>query len=89
MTKENMYKSMTPKKQDQDNECKITDKKISGNTVTWKMKCSGKAPMELTGESTYKGDSMKGRTVTISNIPEQGQMKMINNFSGRRIGKCQ
>jgi len=88
LTKKNMLKTMVPKEQDKKEECKITDQKISGNTVTWIMKCSGKDAMEMTGKTTYHGDTFEGTITMISNDPEEGKMKMINHISGRRIGEC-
>jgi len=88
LTKENMLKTMVPKEQAQEEECKITNQKISGNTVTWVMKCSGEDAMEVTGKTTYHGDTFEGTITMISNDPEEGKMKMINHISGRRIGEC-
>jgi len=88
LTKKNMLKTMVPKEQTQEEECKITDQKISGNTMTWIMKCSGKDAMEVTGKTTYHGDTFEGTITMISNDPEEGKMKMINHISGRRIGEC-
>jgi len=88
LTKKNMLKTMVPKEQDQEEECKITDTKISGNTVTWVMECSGEDAMEVTGKTTYHGDTFEGTMIMISNDPDEGKMEMINHISGRRIGKC-
>jgi len=88
LTKKNMLKTMVPKEQAQEEECKITDQKISGNTVTWVMRCSGEDAMEVTGNTTYHGDTFEGTIIMISNDPEEGKMKMINHISGRRIGEC-
>ncbi len=87
LTNKNMLKTMVPKEQAQE-ECKITDQKISGNTLTWIMKCSGKDVMEVTGKTTYHGDTFEGTITMISNDPEEGKMKMINHITGRRIGEC-
>jgi len=86
LTKMNMMKTMVPKEQDKEEECKITDTKISGNTVTWVMKCSGEDAMEVTGKTTYHGDTFEGTITMISKDPEEG--KMITHISGRRIGEC-
>jgi len=88
LTKKNMLKTMVPKEQDKKEECKITDTKIRGNTVTWVMKCSGEDAMEVTGKTTYHGDTFEGTITMISNDTEEGKMKMINHISGRRIGEC-
>jgi len=88
LTKKNMLKTMAPKEQDQDEECKITDQKVTGNTVTWTMKCSGKDAMEVTGKNTYHGDSFEGTITMISNDPHEGKIKIINHINGKRIGEC-
>jgi hypothetical protein len=88
LTKKNMLKTMVPREQAQEEECKITDTKISGNTITWVMKCSGEDAMEVTGKTTYHGDTFNGTITMISNDPEEGKMKMIVHISGRRIGEC-
>jgi hypothetical protein len=88
LTKKNMLKTMVPKEQTQEEECKITDQKVSGNTVTWAMKCSGKATMEVTGKTTYRGDTFEGSMIMISTDSDRGKMKIINHISGKRIGEC-
>ena len=88
LTKKNMLKTMVPKEQTQKEECKITNTKISGNTVAWVMKCSGEDAMEVTGKTTYHGDTFNGTITMITNDPEEGKMKMIIHISGRRIGEC-
>jgi hypothetical protein len=88
LTKKNMLKTMVPREQNEEEECKITDTKINGNIVTWTMKCSGEDAMEMIGKTTYHGDTFDGTITMISNDPEEGKMKMINHISGRRIGEC-
>ena len=43
-----------------DKSCQMTDVKVSGNTTSWKMQCSGKEPMTGSGEMTRTADTMKG-----------------------------
>ena len=88
LTNKNMLKTMVPKEQAQEEECKITDQKISGNTVTWAMKCSGEDAMEITGKTTYHGDTWEGTSTRRSNDPDEGKMKIINHVSGKRLGEC-
>ena len=89
LTQKNMLKTMVPKEQAQEEECKITDTRINGNTVTWVMKCSGEDAMEVTGRTTYHGDTFEGTITMISNDPNEGKIKIINHISGRRIGECE
>ncbi len=61
--------------------CKVTDQKIDGNKVSWKMACNG---MTATGDLTFEGDTYKG--VMTASTP-QGEMTM--NMSGKRLGACE
>jgi hypothetical protein len=67
--------------------CKVTDWKESGNTVTWNVSCAGQGSMTGTGTMTYAGDSYRGN-ITM-NMSQGGQkMTMIQNYQARRIGNC-
>lgn len=88
LTKKNMLKTMVPKEQEQEQECKVKDQKISGNTVSWTMECGGKNAIEITGKTTYQGDTLEGTIIMISNDPDEGKMKIITHISGKRIGEC-
>jgi len=67
-------------------ECKVTQTKVSGNTVTWTMHCKSQGEeMKGTGKITYSGDSFKG---TIKITMSRRNMQMINHISGQRIGDC-
>lgn len=80
---------LVPQKPEKGQECKITQTKIDGNTVTWVIQCSTqKSVMKGTGKITYKGGSLDGIINMTLNDPNQGKMNMINHISGRRIGDC-
>jgi hypothetical protein len=64
-------------------DCKVSDYKQSGNTVTWKMACTKPQQMTSTGEMTFTDDSYSG---TMKNVMPQGEMTM--KMSGKRIGDC-
>jgi hypothetical protein len=65
-------------------ECKITETKVEGDTVTWTMKCdSPEGNIKAIGKITYSGDTFKG---TIK-MTMQG-METIQHLSGHRIGNC-
>jgi hypothetical protein len=66
-----------------DKNCTTTDYKISGNTVTWKMKCTGKNAMTGSGEMTKTTDTMKGTF----KMQAEG-MDMVQVMEGKRIGTC-
>ncbi len=68
-------------------ECKVTDVKVEGNTVSWTMHCSGQGgEIKGSGEITYSGDSFKGK---MNIIMTQANMKMVNTMNGTRIGECE
>ena len=48
-----------PKDKDQD--CKMSDTKVSANKSSWKMKCDGKHPMTGSGEMTYGDGTYSGK----------------------------
>lgn len=66
--------------------CTISEQKIEGNTVTWKMKCSGK--MESQGSITYHGDTFEGLITSKIEIPDMGMMTMTVQLAGKRTGEC-
>lgn len=63
--------------------CKVSDYTVSGNTVTWKMACTGEQQMTGTGEMTFEGDSYAG---TMNMSMPQGEMSM--KMAGKRLGDC-
>jgi len=65
------------------NDCKVSDYNTSGNTITWKMACSGAQPMTGTGEMRFKGDTYEG---IIKMVMVQKEMGM--KLSGKRLGDC-
>ena len=69
--------------QDKNNACKVSDYKVSGNTVTWTMKCEGKNPMSGTGEITYATDSYDGWMKMTT-----GTGNMTMKYKAKRLGDC-
>lgn len=65
------------------NACKVSDYKVTGSTVTWKMACTGATPMTGEGELVFAGDAYDG---TIKMAMQQGGMTM--KMSGKRLGDC-
>lgn len=82
-------KDMIPQSGDKEQDCKITQTSVSGNTVTWTVKCSAEeGAMEGTGKITYSGEKFDGSMVMTMQDPGQSKMKMTQRMSGRRIGPC-
>ena len=68
--------------------CKVSDMKTKGNTMTWRMVCDQDGTKtESTGSMTYKGDRFDG-TIKTKMGPEMGNTTVTVVISGKRIGKC-
>jgi len=65
-----------------DSDCKTTEVKRDGNTMRWKVVCTGKEKMEGEGEMTFAGQSYTG---SMQMHMAQGDMSM--KMSGKRLGK--
>lgn len=65
----------------QEKDCVMKDVKVSGNTMSWRMVCSGEMAMEGEGEMTRTADAFSGRTHLKSS---QGEMNM--KMRGKRVG---
>ena len=77
---------LVPQSEVSSQECKMSDIKEDGNTVSWKMTCSGKnGDMEGTGTVTYKGNTMTG---TMNMVIKGAGMQINNKISGKRVGAC-
>ena len=49
-------KELVPQKPESDQNCEITDFKVSGNTISWKMNCSGGRSGDMSGDGKAVGD---------------------------------
>ena len=65
-----------------DSSCKVSDQKVDGNTVTWKMACSGQN-MTGDGKMVFSGDTY---TSTMNMTMPQGGMTI--KYTGKRVGDC-
>lgn len=63
--------------------CKVSDYTLAGDTVTWKMECSGPRASTGQGRMVFKGDTYDG---TMSMTMPQGEMTM--KTTGKRVGDC-
>lgn len=70
--------------------CQITDKKISGNDVSWRITCADdKGRMEGEGKVTYAGETFDGAMdVLISEVGGSRQAKMKYMMRGSRLRAC-
>ncbi len=80
-------KDLIPQNSQSGQECKITENKAAGNTVTWTMQCTGGhgGDMQGSGEITYSGNSFKGKIELKGAQPNAGN---ITHLSGIRVGDC-
>jgi hypothetical protein len=67
--------------------CMLSDVKESGNTVSWKISCTGKMPMTGAGRVTYSGTSYSGVARLTMNQGGRNQ-DMLQKYSGKRLGDC-
>ena len=78
-------KAMPPQGRGRGNSnCKISDYKIDGNTVSWSMACEGAQPMTGKGQFVYAQDAYTG-TMTMD---MQGRGTMTMKYTGKRLGDC-
>ena len=78
---------LVPQKAQSGQGCQVTDVQYKGDTVSWKIECTGQGGvMTGTGRITYNGDSFVGQMKMT--MPGQG-MKVTTHMKGRRIGDCQ
>jgi hypothetical protein len=66
-----------------DSSCKISDYKLEGNTVSWKVNCP-KEKLTGTGEMTYEGNSAYSGKMDMDSNGQKMHMKM----AGKRLGDC-
>lgn len=80
---------LVPKPEQQKSECRKSDEKISGNNVSWTMRCTQQnSEIEMRGNATFNGDTMHG---TMDHTMKSGgkvQMTSSGKISGKRIGPC-
>ena len=85
VTKEQAEKREPPKTdEDRRHKCEQKDVKVSGNTVTWKIECTGEQKMSGTGTVTYQGEeSYKGESSFNMESAKRGPMTMKQSYTGK------
>jgi hypothetical protein len=82
-------KDMVPPDMERGDECKVIEQKVSGDTVSWVMRCKGKdGSGESRGRITYKPDRYDGVVTTITSRPGEDKVEMTTKLSGRYVGPC-
>jgi len=64
-------------------DCSVSDYAVSGNKVTWKMKCTGQSAGTYSGETVFGKDSYN----SIMKMKTQGHV-MTMKMAGKRVGNC-
>ncbi|MEK7712131.1 MAG: DUF3617 family protein, partial [Pseudomonadota bacterium] len=80
-----------PDNSQQGQECKVSDQKVNGNTVTWTMRCRAQERMiEGQGKITYKGERYDGvmDAKLISADYRSPAVGYQYTMQGQRLGAC-
>ena len=83
-------KDLVPSPSDRDENCTVTDRKVTGNTVTWKVRCEdGQGRTEREGSITYAGSSYQGvvRTAVLPQGSDETARSTVT-MRGKRLGAC-
>ena len=75
--------------------CRVTNKKIEGNTFHFEMNCTQEGGMVTKGKGQFsaKGDNASGSIEMTMDMPQMpnmpaGPMTMNTSWQGKRIGSC-
>lgn len=69
--------------------CEIRNYLLAGNQATWSITCIGKENITGHGSVTFHDKTAYSGTVKLRLQPEgQAEIRMDNNYSGKRIGDC-
>ena len=78
---------LVPQSEGESDVCQVSDVEVNGNTVSWKIVCSGQGGgMEGSGTVTYNGDTMEG---TMEMVMSMANMRIKNTLQGKLIGECE
>ncbi len=76
----------TPPQTDEDKrqKCEQKEMKVTGNTTTWKIECTGEQKVSGSGSMTFNGpESYKGESTMTTQDPKRGPMTMQQSYSGK------
>ncbi|HEY0267642.1 MAG TPA: DUF3617 family protein [Methyloradius sp.] len=78
---------MTLTPEDASNKCHMINVKTTGDSQTWDLSCDGPTKMTGHGQVSFSGDSYKGNSDLVINIPGN-KMNMSMTFTGKRLDQC-
>jgi hypothetical protein len=82
LTEEDLADPQKSVPNDPKSDCKVSDYKVDGKTVSWSMDCP-KQKMKGTGEITYTDESYTGTMDMLI-----GEQAMTMKYSGKFLGTC-
>ncbi len=71
----------------QQENCRTSDVRITGDRVTFKITCTGDQPMTGTGDITSSATKYEG-VMALKSMVRGEAMEMSQKFSGRKVGTC-
>lgn len=71
----------------QQDDCRVTDVRTTGNKVSYKMVCTGKNPMTGEGEITSTPSAYEGK-IRARSTKKGEEMEFTQSFSGKKVGAC-
>lgn len=72
-----------------DQNCKVMNYKLSGQTATWQMECQGPDKMSGEGQITFQGTTAyQGESRMRIQPKGEAPMEMKQKFSAKRVGEC-
>jgi hypothetical protein len=71
-----------------DPSCKFSNYKVTNNSASFRMQCSGDMKMSGTGSITFNGDQYTGDSVMKMEMDDTDAMTIRNSYSAKRIGDC-
>lgn len=85
VTKEQAAKRQPPQSdENRRQQCEQKDVKVSGNTTTWKIECTGERKMTGTGSITHQGEeSYQGESTFNMQDPKRGPTTMKQSYKGK------
>jgi hypothetical protein len=84
-------KDLVPNTAGPDQECKVLEHAVNGNTVTWKVRCVDKdGTMDGRGQITYSGRTHQGQVQAAQTPRDKTDppMKTDMKLNGRHVGTC-
>jgi hypothetical protein len=83
-------KDMVPHKQEKNQNCTRVSEKTSGNTVTWKIKCTepNGTVIESTGSATFSSSTVDSKWLSVMTDAKGVKTKATATMKGHRTGPC-